>query len=527
MTRQIETHGPDPRLESELRAQIKEWRQGRATKKLTEALSDAYVALFALVVFGAMLANVLLSAQVSAGQCLEGACVSARTLLPVATWAGLGALALAVSRLIGPVVASAAEGFWLMDAPLNRGRLLANRLFAVVAATAGTGALAGALISLLTGISTGGVIAWAAATGLSAAALTAFAAAEQGAERSFLVRVAEAVFGIVGVGAVLLVVGIAAGWVDLHVSSSAETELAFVVAGLAALLLILALVVARRRLQHLRRVRLTTGGSLASGLAGSFYALDFGLAHDILTEQRARERGQVRPTRGSGTGAGALLLRDLQRLLRRPQVLLGPLIAAVVPYATGALGLGAVTSPLAAVALFLALVPLFGGLRVLARTSGLARMLPMPTSRIRMAQSAIPAAVALAFAIATAPAYVGFGVDATRTLGEALQVSLMTAVAGLLGAIRWVTAKPANYQAPAVASPAGALPTGMIANLVRGFDVVLLVTIPLVFGLPVVISVVLAVVVGAVLITGGIDVEEAQRQQAEQRKAMNAGRDRR
>ena len=34
------------------------------------------------------------------------------------------AVALAASRLFGPVLASAAEGFWLLDAPISRASLL-------------------------------------------------------------------------------------------------------------------------------------------------------------------------------------------------------------------------------------------------------------------------------------------------------------------------------------------------------------------------------------------------------------------
>ncbi len=107
-----------------LKRQIREWRRGRATKKLSEVFHDAYIALIGALMLGAMLVNVVIKAQRTVAQCDSTSCLSARTVLP---WAGLAvavAVALAVSRLFGPVLASAAEGFWLLDAPISRAQLL-------------------------------------------------------------------------------------------------------------------------------------------------------------------------------------------------------------------------------------------------------------------------------------------------------------------------------------------------------------------------------------------------------------------
>ena len=60
------------------------------------------------------------------------------------------------------------------------------------------------------------------------------------------------------------------------------------------------------RLGRIRRARLLSGGALVSGISGAFFALDIGLARDIVVERRAIERGHVRPRRGKGVGlAGA------------------------------------------------------------------------------------------------------------------------------------------------------------------------------------------------------------------------------
>ena len=153
-------------------------------------------------------------------------------------------------------------------------------------------------------------------------------------------------------------------------------------------------VLASRRLGRIRRARLTSGGALVSGISGAFFALDIGLARDIVVERRAMERGHVQPRRGRGVGLEALIWRELQRLVRFPQPLLVLIGTIVVPYAAVALGMGVLTSVFAALALFGATVPLLGGLRVLTRTGGLARCLPFSLSRLKLASITVPAALA-------------------------------------------------------------------------------------------------------------------------------------
>ena len=116
-----------------------------------EAFNDAYVAVIGALMIGAMVVNVVLKAQRTVAECTTASCLSARTVLPWAAFAAAVAVALTASRLFGPVLASAAEGFWLLDAPISRAKLLRARLVgAIVIAGVGGGAI-GALISALTG----------------------------------------------------------------------------------------------------------------------------------------------------------------------------------------------------------------------------------------------------------------------------------------------------------------------------------------------------------------------------------------
>jgi hypothetical protein len=512
----------NPATPRELKRLIKDWRAGRATRNVLQAMSDAYVAVFAAVMLGAMVVNVILKAQRTVAQCTSESCLSARTILPWAAFAATVAIALAASRLFGPVLASAAEGFWLLDAPISRAQLLRSRLVGGVLAAFLGGALVGGLVSALTGSGRNEVMVWAAATALSAAASVAFAAAQQGVDRHVLTRVATYIFGLLGIGALFSVVGVAAGWFSLGLSNNLGIELGVIMIAASGLVLAVSVVLAALRLRQIRRARLLSGGALVSGISGAFFALDIGLARDIVVERRAIERGHVHPKRGKGLGLEAIIWREWQRLWRFPQPLLVLAGTIVVPYACDALGMSTLTPVVAALALFGAMIPLLGGLRVLTRTGGLARCLPFSLARIKLASIAVPAILAGIWAVATTPAYLGFGDGAVqRTVPDASFIAIATAAAGLLAAVRWTQAKGVDFGAPMVASQAGAFPPGLVTNLFRGFDVCLLTTAPLLLGFSPFWSLLIATI-AAMILLNSMDAEALRARQAEQQKQLAA-----
>ncbi|GAA1392393.1 hypothetical protein GCM10009599_13290 [Luteococcus peritonei] len=510
--------------EKQLRLLMKDWRQGRATRNLRQALSDAYVMVFALVMVGAMVANVLIRAQQTAGECDTLACTSARGLLPWAALFGVLGGALALCRMFGPVLASAAEGFWLMDAPIERARLLRGRLTLALGLALAAGGVLGGLVAALTGSPGLDVVAWVVATALGAAGIVAFAAAEQGAERTLPVRLLQGLAWLAAMATMLAVVATATGRLHLDISASRTAQLAGLVGALGTVLLLAGGLLARTRLNAIRRARLLSGGSLAAGMQGAMFALDFGLMRDILVEREAMARGSVRPTRGRGHGTTALVWRDLQRLVRFPRPLLLLLASVLVPYSVQALGLGTLNVAISALVLLAALIPLFGSLRVLSRTKGLARCLPMSTSEIRTAATIVPSVLALLWWIAVTPAFMGVGTEVRRSFAQGSMVALACTAAGLVGAVRWVSAKPADYSSPMVSTSAGALPPGLAMNLVRGFDMVALITLPVVFGLSPWFSLVIAAVAFSILRMGGMDPEALQAQREEQQRLLEEAR---
>ncbi len=520
----LEPRALTPASPRELKRLIKDWRSGRATRNVLQAMSDAYVAVFAAVMIGAMVANVILKAQRTIAQCTSVSCLSARAVLPWAAFAATVAIALAVSRLFGPVLASAAEGFWLLEAPISRAKLLGSRLVGAVLAAFLGGALVGGLVSALTGSGLIEVLVWGGATALSAAASVAFAAAQQGVERHVLTRVATYIFGILGVGALFSVVGVAAGWFNLSLSDNVGVEVGVIMIVASGLVLLVSAVLAARRLGQIRRARLLSGGALVSGISGAFFALDVGLARDIVVERRAIERGHVHPRRGKGLGLEALIWREWQRLWRFPQPLLVLAGTIVVPYAADALGMSTLTPVFAALALFGATIPLLGGLRVLTRTGGLARCLPFSLARIKLGSIAVPAILAGIWAALTSAAYLGFGEGSVdRTVPEASIMATATAAAGLLAAVRWTQAKGVDFGAPMVASQAGAFPPGLVTNLFRGFDVCLLTTAPMLLGFSPFWSLLIAAI-AAMILLNSMDAETLRARQAEQQKQMAAQR---
>ncbi len=508
--------------EGALHALVKSWRHGRATRSIGDVLSDAYIALFSVLMIGAMIVNVIIGSQASSAACDTAACLNGRLLVPWGMFFALGALTLSFARLFGPVLASAAAGFWLVEAPIGRGRILRGRLWAIIVGAAVVSAAVSAAVAAVAGEPFGVVGAWAAASGLVASGLVAWAAWEQSYGRVRPLRAVQALFTTLAAVVLTTMVAVAAGW--LHVEPPAwlgQVPWFFAAVGGAASVAFGAW--AHRRLEHFARGRLTSGGSLVSGLQGAMFGLDLGLARDILVDREAIERGHVRPTAGRWTGAGALVWRDLQRLARFPRPLLGLAGAILVPYASDAIGLSLLTPLLSAVALMFALVPTLGALRVLSRSTGLARMMPFSTAELRTASFVVPALLALVWGSATLPAFLGVTGGVPRDPAVAPVVAVACALGGLLAAVRWQTAKPVNFAVPMMATTAGAVPPTLVFNLVRGFDVAALVTAPILLNVSPLWSLGIAGVL-LMILRVGFNMEEMQEQAKEQQKLLDAER---
>ena len=217
---------------------------------------------------------------------------------------------------------------------------------------------------------------------------------------------------------------------------------------------------------------------------------------------------------------GALVWRDVERLKRQPSAFLGLGMSLFVPYAVDALRMSQLNPFISGLALVAGLVPFLGSLRVLSRTGGLARTFPFKTAQLRTATMAVPAMLALLWGLAATPAFVGIAsTGADRSLTSGLSAALITSLAGLMGAVRWVTAKKVDYQTPMMATSSGALPPGLILNLFRGLDMVALITAPLILQLPAYWSLVVGLIVFWAL-RGSFNMAELQAESEQAKREL-------
>jgi hypothetical protein len=456
----------------ELRSQIRAWRRGRADTRLVDAISDAYIAVFAALMLGSMAVNVVLNVRrVSGALCSSAGCVDARSLLPWVVGGAAVTGCLALARLFGPMFVSPAVGSWLLPTPADRSALLRPRLLVVVLAPFGLGGVLAAAAATLGGFHVAAVLALTASVAALSLAVVCYAVVAQTGGRRGAQALTWLLALVVWAGLLLLALDALPATAPPGFGPTWAVLLA-----VAATVAVLLAVRAFRALGRLGRHQLTPGGALVPSLSGALATLDLALVYDVLVARRWRARSSVRAYRGGPGGPAALVWRELIRLRRTPQVV-GVLAAAlVVPYLATTAGLGRVVVLVAAATGFVAGVGLLSGLRVLTRTPGLARNLPFPTSTTRAAAMSVPVTAMVLFGLGTTPAlHDALGV----VWSDALSIAVATGTAAAASAVRWVTGRPPDYSRPLVSTPAGAVPTNLYGSALRGFDVLLLTTAPL------------------------------------------------
>ncbi len=456
----------------DLRADIRDWRRGRATASLGEVLEDAYVFVFAVLMLGAMLVNVVVGFRREADDaCLAAGCVSARALLPWLTITATLAAVLALARLLGPVFTTPAAGAWLLSTPIDRASSLRRR-FVALSAVAASVVLAVALAATtMAGLSPRVVAASCAAVAVGGAGVVALAAVSQQRGRSESRWLVWVLLALTWSGLLTLALDESPSWRGGPATEAAVLSLALVAAA------VLPLVLAGwRGLARLRRRQLEPGGNLSSGLSGALATLDLALAYDVVVAHTARVRGTVRSRRGGPRGPLALVWRDLVRLRRRPLPLLVVAAAVVAPYAVNQAGGGRLTVLVATLVGFVAAVPLCLALRVITRTPALGRMMPFTDAVARGCTLVVPTVVLAGFGLACAPALgSALGLDG----GVATQLGVAVGAGALTSTAWWMAARPVNYAVPALSTPMGALPPGLVAGALRGPDMVLVTSAPM------------------------------------------------
>lgn len=458
----------------EVRREIRDWRRGRAELKWGEVLSDAYIALFCVLMVGAMGGNVVLSLRRLADDSCVTTCADTRSAAPWMAALTVALLALGLARLLGPVFSPPAANAWLLSTPVDRGGLLRPGWLRTVALTTAGSALALLAPAVLGGFAWREGVVFLVAGSATALACVGVAALSQVHENPVSRWLTWLVTGVL--------------WVALGLAATEELDtLPHLSLGtgtaLAALALVLVVVAA---VAVAWRARVAVGAvprrvlgyteHLSPSLSGALSSVDLGLMYDVLLARRWGRGAQVRSRTGGPLGWPALVHRDLLRALRAPQpfVLLAGLV--LLPFAAAEAGAGRAVVLATTLAGLLGGPPLCAGLRVVVRSRSLARMLPMRRQSLLLAHLVVPGAALMAFALAT-----------TWTLlpvapGNAVNLAVACGLSSIAATVRWVTGKPPNYAAPMVSTPAGGVPTGVFSSAARGFDVWAFTALPLMFG---------------------------------------------
>ncbi len=459
---------------------MRHWRRGRADTPWLEVFQDAYIAVFSAVVLGAMATNVVLNVRgIVSDDCVSAACVQGRTAFPWLACLLLVAGAVAVGRLLGPVSVTPAVGSWLLGSPADRTALVRPRLLrAWVLTVLLVGAVAG-LGAALAGFPALEAALVAATTGLVAAAGVGLCAWGQ-ARSERAPRVASlALLGLSWLALALLALGVPLRLPRIP-PVDGDWRLPAVVGAFTALALLL--VTGRAALAvlpEIRGPRLAAAGALAPSLSGALATLDLALVWDIVHGRHWKDRAIVRPVRGRLRGALALVDRDVARLRRAPGPAAALAACLVVPYVAAALDLGRAILLVAVLTSFVAGIGLFAGLRVISRTPLLARCLPLTGPTTWWACLVVPGMTTLAWSLLAAPALAsGLDDGAAPQALVGLLAAVVVALASVSASVRWMTGRAPDYRMPLVSSPAGAIPTSLIGSVVRGPDMVLLVTAP-------------------------------------------------
>jgi hypothetical protein len=263
----------------------------------------------------------------------------------------------------------------------------------------------------------------------------------------------------------VLGLGVVAGIV-LARRTGATVPAASLPAWIVAAAAVVAVVVLARRafatLPRLDRAALGGGAQIATAAMTAAIMLDPALLSGIVGANRWRLAGTVHSRRfWPGGRAWVLLQADLVRQVRRRADVFAYAALALAPYATGFFAPLAV-GPIRIVAAYLAVDRLAGGLRTVARSAALRRMLGGSDSELKRIHLVVPSAGLLLWWIAT----VWCGAASPPVITVLL-------VLGLLGAVyRTATRPPMSYEADLADSPMGPIPTTLLRRLVRGPDLV-------------------------------------------------------
>lgn len=373
-----------------------------------------------------------------------------------------------VALRLGPAGLPAAGVRWWAPTAADRAGLASPSVVRTVLVGIGAGLVAGGVPAALVGVGPtgiltdaafGGALGLAVVTGTGALQVTG---APSGDLAGRVLTLLLAAVPVAGLGVALL----APQWVAW--TAPWPVLVAVVGAGCAALVLW------ATRLDHLRAGALRARASAALQASAALLSLDSGgISRALLSGGPTASR--VLPwLPGTARGpAGALLAADAVLLARSPAALAGLValaatgaVAVQVPVLADGIGLWAA---LAGVGYAGALAGAVGP-RTAGENPRLDSLVPLGARAARTVRTALPVLTAvvvlLAVAVAVGP-------------GQWLVMAVPAAVVLGAAAVRAAYRGPVPWDVPMIATPAGAVPTGLVLHQVKGLDLAVLGTLPL------------------------------------------------
>ncbi len=458
----------------ELRAEMRDWRRGRADRSFGEAFGDAYVMIVAVLLIGAMAFSALNTVREITDVACTQSCTQVRSAVPWVAVLAVTGLALAAARLLGPVFSPPAAAHWLLTSPVPRADWLWPALLRAVITALVAGSLlligpilvgaadlpSGAALMTLGVLSTVAAVAWAGVAQIH----------EQAWTRHLSTTLALGTWGL------LVVAALAPDQLPTGTLSPTVLLGGVLVAALAT---VAGIVMAARALPHASQAALAPTAQAWPSLSGALASFDLTLLFDVLQSRRWAAVAWVRSRRGGPSGWWALVHTEVRRVARNPRPWLVLLAVGIVPFALVRAGVEQGTAIGTALVGLLVGPSLASGLRVVVRTPTLARIYPFSTREVRSAHLLLPTVGLLALGLVT-----GVALAPLLPLDRALLMGLATGFSALAATTRWVASAPPDYAAPLLSTPAGGLPPGMLGGLFKGLDVWLLTSLPLLLGPP-------------------------------------------
>ncbi|UZN01859.1 DUF6297 family protein [Cellulomonas sp. S1-8] len=464
---------PSPRSIRRFTAQAARARAGAGIGSL---LTDVYTAATSVVISVLIVLGIVQQLGDSlppAPPVQDAGGLSLPVLVAVVLLAATGALLSTAGRL-GPVGAEGAQAAWWLPLPVDRRGLLrpAAVRVPVLAALAG-----GAVVVVLEAgllARTGADLLRAGLLGAAASAVVVLLAAL--AQTRGVPRRRTALVG----DAVLVTAPLLAAVVVLSGRTPTTLPSPSWVAVLAAALVAAALaVVVDRHLGTLPGRTLREGGSVATQAVGAVVSLDSRELGRALTGGTApssrRRTSRLRTARGPATAlvtADLVVLRRSLRHLVQIVVATGlPVLATVVPQLASTVGV------LVAVLLggWMASSASAEGARWAEMAPVVDRLLPLDDRTVRRLRMVVPGIVMLGWSV-VALAAVGRWAGSTP---DWVVLAVVTTPVWAAAAVRAAYRPAPRWDKPLVATPAGALPTGVLQVIARGPDLVAFCLLPL------------------------------------------------